>query len=675
MLATKITKPKAENTASSAFGLLRSRSAATQNADGLVAQDVAPQRAVGNQATLSRDLDSQILTAPHTTRGVALDFASIPIFAPHRSPAPAPPAALPTPPVVQSKRSSGRVDEPSRQHVGCDFSRVPAFAKGETIRETAERGASGGGEPLPYLAEIQRAFGRHDVRNVCAYQGSSAAAAARAIGARAYTIGERVAFGGSPDLRTAAHEAAHAVQQRAGVRLSGGVGEDGDTYERHADAVADQVARGGPAEALLDRMAPAGSRSFGMPQQAVQRAAISTNFGDFDTAKYDALGPTGREYGVDIELTFEPDKDKVDARKIGLTQTARSQLAGAAVAIEPSRRDRLVASGTGEGREIDRTTLGAYADPLYNSNVPGAKYKLGDAPPMSNAQYGWNYKDQSGALKHHIAKLIDTPKLPGHGNNAAQTFETAALAVEGAQSGVYMGSVSWGWSVDGAGKFSKLPLSLVAKGNPSPEFKAAAKQWNKWTAAGTIKTTSAPTNVYDAAYSVAFTVAKGTQVTVTGPSDIKNDLVYSPIRIAAGPHSGMDWRIKVTDLKDVGGGKPSIDLPIKEQPKPGTEARGVEKAVKVRDYATAYQILNGQWIKPMLPTLSRLNKKGLLPLLYSHTDEAEGVDLPRLRVAIEAVQFKENKTPLSQEFKDWIDPAKNARKGEIDEIKRFIGMK
>jgi hypothetical protein len=76
----------------------------------------------------------------------------------------------------------------------------------------------------------------------------------------------------------------------------------------------------------------------------------------------------------------------------------------------------------------------------------------------------------------------------------------------------------------------------------------------------------------------------------------------------------------------------------------------------------------------MLPTLSQLNKKGLLPDLYSNTDQAEGVDLPRLRVAIEAVQHKENKTPLSREFHDWIDPAKNTRAGEIGEIKKFAGV-
>ncbi len=52
-------------------------------------------------------------------------------------------------------------------------------------------------------------------------------------------------------LHTAAHEAAHVVQQRAGVHLKGGLGEAGDAYEQHADAVADAVVRGESAEGLL----------------------------------------------------------------------------------------------------------------------------------------------------------------------------------------------------------------------------------------------------------------------------------------------------------------------------------------------------------------------------------------------------------------------------------------
>ena len=56
-------------------------------------------------------------------------------------------------------------------------------------------------------------------------------------------------------VHTVAHEVAHVIQQRGGVRIAGGVGTAGDAHEQHADAVADLVVRGASAEALLDRHA------------------------------------------------------------------------------------------------------------------------------------------------------------------------------------------------------------------------------------------------------------------------------------------------------------------------------------------------------------------------------------------------------------------------------------
>jgi hypothetical protein len=63
--------------------------------------------------------------------------------------------------------------------------------------------------------------------------------------------GSHTVFGGAPDLHTAAHEAAHVVQQSRGINLFGGVGEAGDAHERQADAVADRVVAGRSAANLL----------------------------------------------------------------------------------------------------------------------------------------------------------------------------------------------------------------------------------------------------------------------------------------------------------------------------------------------------------------------------------------------------------------------------------------
>lgn len=126
---------------------------------------------------------------------------------------------------------------------------------GSEVQATAARGVATAAEELPHRPTIQMLFGHHDVSGIQAQVGGPAAQAARGIGATAYATGNRVAFASAPDLQTAAHEAAHVVQQRGGVQLVGGVGRHGDVYEQHADAVADAVVGGRSAEGLLDQFA------------------------------------------------------------------------------------------------------------------------------------------------------------------------------------------------------------------------------------------------------------------------------------------------------------------------------------------------------------------------------------------------------------------------------------
>jgi hypothetical protein len=127
------------------------------------------------------------------------------------------------------------------------------------VQDVAAAGVEGAGGALPHRAAIEASFGRHAsaLDGVQAHVGGKAGVAARAIGAQAYATGSSVAFGQSPDLHTAAHEAAHVVQQQAGVQLKGGVGKAGDSYEQNADAVADRVVQGKSAEDLLEPFAGA----------------------------------------------------------------------------------------------------------------------------------------------------------------------------------------------------------------------------------------------------------------------------------------------------------------------------------------------------------------------------------------------------------------------------------
>ena len=214
--------------------------------------------------------DRSDITRDHAAGRAALER----LTAPHTEHDPA--ERAPTPP--PRERAPRRHD---RHSMVAPDRGVISDAPAETIHAHAARGVSGSGGGLPHLAAIQRSFGHHDVTGVRAHVGGAAADAAQAIGAAAYATGDDVAFAGAPDLRQAAHEAAHVVQQRGGVRLDGGVGRAGDPYERHADDVAALVTRGESAEALLDTMAHRGVA--GGP--AVQRL-VAEGHGAFTAIMY-----------------------------------------------------------------------------------------------------------------------------------------------------------------------------------------------------------------------------------------------------------------------------------------------------------------------------------------------------------------------------------------------------
>ncbi len=143
------------------------------------------------------------------------------------------------------------------------------------IASAASSAFSGGGDPLPHRDTIQESFGKHDISDVTAHTDSAAREAASSIGANGMASGNKVALN-KTDLHTSAHEAAHTIQQKAGVQLSGGVGQSGDRYERHADAVADTVVAGGSAEPLLDGFSGGGGTGlqFDLETWSAERKAF-----------------------------------------------------------------------------------------------------------------------------------------------------------------------------------------------------------------------------------------------------------------------------------------------------------------------------------------------------------------------------------------------------------------
>jgi hypothetical protein len=153
-----------------------------------------------------------------------------------RSATPAGPAPRPRPgpPVV---RLSPQTDEPPEG--------MPASIE-ELVR------SPGSGAPLaPEIAGLLgRSFGI-DPSPIRVHSDTRSAAAAKALEARAFTVGTHIFLGAGErpnDLLLLAHEVGHVVQQQGGpaVQLLGSaVAVDG--FEREAQAAAAAVARGGPA--------------------------------------------------------------------------------------------------------------------------------------------------------------------------------------------------------------------------------------------------------------------------------------------------------------------------------------------------------------------------------------------------------------------------------------------
>ena len=154
------------------------------------------------------------------------------------------------------------------------------FVHLQQLHHVARAGLRNAGQPYPFLAEIQRSFGEHDISGLEGHTGEAARAANSELGSTAYHKGGHVAFGREPTLADAAHEAAHYVQGVEATQLKGGVGQAGDVYERHADRVSEAVVTGESAEPLLGRSLGGG----GFPAVATGDAPVQMTGGSLAKA-------------------------------------------------------------------------------------------------------------------------------------------------------------------------------------------------------------------------------------------------------------------------------------------------------------------------------------------------------------------------------------------------------
>jgi hypothetical protein len=310
--------------------------------------------------------------------------------------------------------------------------------------------------------------------------------------------------------------------------------------------------------------------SHGGSGGVIQKKDVPTNFGTFKTPRLEKFNETG----VKCWLDFEPNEKKVDATKIGLTQAVKGTYKdGSHTGLDPGMEGRRVKSGPGKDFHIDRADSN---NPVYGSydlqngeglektrkdtNYNQEPTKVGPDEEGGNSTYelGHAYSDKSGKKKK-TAKMYDRPN-----GGAGMEFETTALALEGTQKNQYYGSVKWGFEVRD-GKVVPQDIELVSMGDPSANFVEAAKLWNKAKTQGTLEVVANPAKAFRYGSMAAKDIPKGTRCK-ENQLGMVNDQPTPLMELldATGKGTGELYYIHTNDLKDLGDGKDTADLPVRK---------------------------------------------------------------------------------------------------------------
>jgi hypothetical protein len=304
--------------------------------------------------------------------------------------------------------------------------------------------------------------------------------------------------------------------------------------------------------------------------KVIQKKDVPTNFGKFRTPRLEKF----QETGVKCWLDFEPNEKNVDATKIGLVQAVKGTYKdGTHTGLDPASENRRVKSGPGQDYHIDREDGN---NPVYgtldlqngegldktrkDTNYNQEPTKVGPDEEGGNSTYelGHAYSDQTGKKKK-TAKMYDRPN-----GGAGMTFETTALALEGKQKNQYYGSVKWGFEVRD-GKVVPQDIELVSMGDPSANFVEAAKLWNKAKTRGTMEVIANPAKAFRYGNLAPTDIPKGTKLTQNSLGLVHDKpMPVMEVLDASGVGTGKLYYVHVHDLKDLGNGKETVDLPVRK---------------------------------------------------------------------------------------------------------------
>lgn len=325
-------------------------------------------------------------------------------------------------------------------------------------------------------------------------------------------------------------------------------------------------------------------------RKVIQKKDVDTHYGKFKTTTFSKF----ETRGVDCVLEFHPDPDKIDAKKIGLSQTlATTQSDGSHTAIDPTKEGRRVQSGLGQDYTLDR--LSDRNNPIYGADNLGAREGLDKTKQDNNTssdptkvdtdanggnatyQLGYAYTE-ANAKKTKEASLYDQPK-----GAASKMFETTALGLEGTDQNKYFGSVKWGYKQNSAGTDVDISdIELASMGVPTQNFLAAAKLWNDNQTRGTLEVTADPAKAKKTTDLSDVDVAKGTKVKQTATVSIGNKSMVKVETL----DSSTSYYMNVVDLKDTGDGSATAKVPVPEVfVNPATAAlySDAEMKTKVKD--------------------------------------------------------------------------------------------
>ncbi len=323
-------------------------------------------------------------------------------------------------------------------------------------------------------ATMESRFGA-DFSQVRVHTDANAAAAARSVGALAYTSGQQIVFGAgryapatNAGRRLLAHELTHVVQQRVGgapaAQTASAVNDPADASEREAVAVADRVVDG---QMVSVRSAPGGfiqrdlgtalGVGLGIGAGVGLGLGIAALAGAFRSTRWkiSQANTDGANYASNVDITFDPDS-KMHCDEIAFVQSVKFSDASTHASVEtiPNYLPRR----TGAGWTLDRVEQKQYGWYGYNNDgLPSGTVTSGKAPsPLTKAT------------------LHDRPS--DMRPNSVFEFETCAICRAGTDANKIYSCFLWGFNVDAANRVTSRSTSEAA--GPSAEFSESVRQWN-----------------------------------------------------------------------------------------------------------------------------------------------------------------------------------------------------